>query len=71
LPGSAADPGRESARGLEWREAIDPDDALPFFVRWECIAKNRYYEVRVETDLFGYWVLTNAWGGKGLTSVGF
>ena len=31
--------------------------------RWE--RDSRYYELRVQQDLFGHWLLTRVWGRKG------
>jgi predicted DNA-binding WGR domain protein len=31
--------------------------------RWE--RDTRYYELRVQQDLFGHWLLTRVWGRKG------
>ncbi len=33
------------------------------FSRWE--RDTRYYELRLQQDLWGDWVLTRVWGGKG------
>ncbi len=32
-------------------------------VRWE--SRTRYYEVHLHQDLWGQWILTRTWGGKG------
>jgi len=32
-------------------------------MRWVNPEKGRYYAVYLDTDLFGHWVLTKAWGG--------
>lgn len=32
-------------------------------VRWE--SSTRYYEVHLHQDLWGQWILTRTWGGKG------
>ena len=32
--------------------------------RWE--RDTRYYELHLRQDLFGDWVLTRVWGGKGM-----
>ena len=39
-------------RVVEWRHS-----------RWE--KNTRYYELRVQQDLFGDWLLTRVWGRKG------
>ena len=33
------------------------------FSRWE--RDTRYYELRLQQDLWGDWLLTRVWGGKG------
>ena len=35
----------------------------PLFSRWE--RETRYYELRLQQDLWGDWVLMRVWGGKG------
>ena len=45
--------------------SIDPESERPLNIRWECDLKNRYYEARLDVDLFGDWVLTRAWGRRG------
>jgi hypothetical protein len=40
------------ARAVEWLHS-----------RWE--RDSRYYELRVQQDLFGHWLLTRVWGRKG------
>jgi predicted DNA-binding WGR domain protein len=39
-------------QAVEWRHS-----------RWE--RDSRYYELRVQQDLFGDWLLTRVWGRKG------
>ncbi len=34
-----------------------------FYCRWE--RGSRYYEVRVQQDLWGEWLLTQSWGRRG------
>jgi len=44
--------------------AMDPmPEPLWFHFRWE--RDNRYYELRVQQDWFGDWLLTRVWGQKG------
>ena len=31
---------------------------------WHWQSESRYYTVRLQTDLFGYWSLTRNWGGR-------
>ena len=33
--------------------------------RWCFETTQRYYEIALEKDLFGDWILTRNWGGKG------
>ncbi len=40
-----------------------PDDDLYSFYRWEHLDKRRYYELRINKDFFGDWVITKIWGG--------
>ena len=35
----------------------------PLFSRWE--RESRYYELRLQQDLFGDWVLMRVWGQRG------
>ncbi|OUR99214.1 hypothetical protein A9Q81_11610 [Gammaproteobacteria bacterium 42_54_T18] len=39
-------------------------------IRWENKGTNRYYEARIEQDLFGNFVVKRVWGGIGKSSGG-
>jgi predicted DNA-binding WGR domain protein len=41
-----------------------PNPAGAVWLRWENSAKGRYYEVRLQVDLLGDWVLTKTWGSQ-------
>ena len=46
------------------RTEIDPRHDQPWLrSRWE--KDNRYYELLVQQDLWGQWLLTRVWGRKG------
>lgn len=45
-------------RGQE--DAGDEDGCVSRF--WRHPTKRRYYRVRLETDLFGHWILRRVWG---------
>jgi predicted DNA-binding WGR domain protein len=34
-------------------------------LRWENHAKRRYYQARLQTNLFGEWEVARSWGGIG------
>ena len=38
--------------------------------RWRFETDRRYYEIALEKDLFGEWILTRYWGGKGSSHFG-
>lgn len=38
-------------------------DSLPVRLRWE--KESRYYEIHLQQDLWGDWVLTRIWGRRG------
>ena len=38
--------------------------------RWRCEMTHRYYEIALEEDLFGEWILIRYWGRKGSCRLG-
>ena len=38
--------------------------------RWRFETAQRYYEIALEKDLFGEWILTRNWGGQGTSRYG-
>lgn len=44
------------------------DQAGEVIVRWENRAKHRYYQARLQKNLFGDWEVARSWGGIGSRS---